>query len=90
LSVPVLKVAIAAFVCVKPCLVYFLRALAFFWCVSSQAAVFLLTNIAFAFLASATIALFIRAVAVARAVVPIIFAVRIKGFRRLLRLVSVA
>jgi hypothetical protein len=58
--------------------------------VSSQAAVFLLTNIAFAFLASAATALSVRAVAVARAVVLIIFAVRIKGFRRLLRLVSVA
>jgi hypothetical protein len=58
--------------------------------VSSQAAVFLLTDITFAFLASAAIALFIRVVAVARAVVPIIFTVCIKGFRRLLRLVSIA
>jgi hypothetical protein len=58
--------------------------------VSSQAAVFLLTDIAFAFLASAATALSVRVVAVATAVVPIIFAVRIKGFRRLLRLVSVA
>jgi hypothetical protein len=56
--------------------------------VSSQAAVLLLTHIAFALLASA--ALSVRAVAVVRAVVPIIFIVRIKGFRRLLRLVSVA
>jgi hypothetical protein len=90
LSVPVLKVAIAAFVYVKPCLVCFLRALAFFWCVSSQAAVLLLTDVAFALLASAATALSVRAVAVVRAVVPIIFAVYIKGFRRLLRLVSVA
>jgi hypothetical protein len=58
--------------------------------VFSQAAVFLLTDIVFAFLASAVTALFIRAVAVARAVVLIIFAVCIKGFGRLLRLVSVA
>jgi hypothetical protein len=58
--------------------------------VSSQAAVLLLTNIAFALPASAATALSVRAVAVARAVVPIIFAVRIEGFRRLLRLVSVA
>jgi hypothetical protein len=58
--------------------------------VSPQAAVFLLTDIAFALLASAATALFVRAVAVARAVVLIIFAVRIKGFGRLLRLVSVA
>jgi hypothetical protein len=61
----------------------------FFWYVSSQAAVFLLIDIAFAFLASAATALSVRVVAVARAVVPIIFVVRIKGFRRLLRLVSV-
>jgi hypothetical protein len=60
----------------------------FFWCVSSRAAVLLLTHIAFALLASA--ALSVRAVTVARAVVPVIFTVRIKGFRRLLRLVSVA
>jgi hypothetical protein len=58
--------------------------------VSSQAAVLLLTHIAFALLASAVTALFVRAVAVAKAVVLIIFAVCIKGFRRLLRLISVA
>jgi hypothetical protein len=58
--------------------------------VSSQAAVLLLTDIAFALPASAATALSVKAVAVARAVVPIIFAVRIKGFRRLLRLVSMA
>jgi hypothetical protein len=56
--------------------------------VSSQAAVLLLTYIAFAL--SVFAALSIRAVAVAKAVVLIIFTVRIKGFRRLLRLVSVA
>jgi hypothetical protein len=58
--------------------------------VSPQTAVFLLTDIAFAFLAFAATALFVKVIAVARAVVPIIFAVRIKGFRRLLRLISVA
>jgi hypothetical protein len=58
--------------------------------VSPQAAVLLLTDIAFALLASAATALSVRAVAVARAVVLIIFAVCIKGFGRLLRLVSVA
>jgi hypothetical protein len=56
--------------------------------VSPQAAVLLLTHIAFALPAFA--ALSVRAVAVARAVVSIIFTVCIKGFRRLLRLVSVA
>jgi hypothetical protein len=55
---------------------------------SSQAAVLLLTHIAFALLAFA--ALLVRAVAVARAVVLIIFTVCIKGFIRLLRLISVA
>jgi hypothetical protein len=60
----------------------------FFWCVSSQAAVLLLTHITFALLAFA--ALLIRVVAIARVVVLIIFTVYIKGFRRLLRLVSVA
>jgi hypothetical protein len=58
--------------------------------VSSRAAVLFLTDIAFALPASAVTALSVRTVVVARAVVPIIFAVRIKGFRRLLRLVSVA
>jgi hypothetical protein len=58
--------------------------------VFSQAAVLLLTHITFALLAFAAIALSVRAVAVARAVVLIIFAVCIKGFRRLLRLVSIA
>jgi hypothetical protein len=53
-----------------------------------QAAVLLLTHIAFALLASA--ALSVKAVAVARAVVLIIFTVYIKGFRQLLRLVSIA
>jgi hypothetical protein len=55
-----------------------------------QAAVLLLTHIVFAFPAFAITALSVRAVAVARTVVPIIFAVYIKGFRRLLRLVGVA
>jgi hypothetical protein len=55
-----------------------------------QAAVFLLTYIVFAFPAFAAIALSIKAVAVIKAVVLIIFAVYIKGFRRLLRLISVA
>jgi hypothetical protein len=58
--------------------------------VSSQAAVLLLTDIAFALLAFAATALSVKAVAVVRAVVPIIFAVCIKDFRRLLRLVSIA
>jgi hypothetical protein len=57
---------------------------------SSQAAVLLLTHIAFALLAFAIVGLSIRTVvAFAVAVVLIIFAVRIKGFRRLLRLMSV-
>jgi hypothetical protein len=55
-----------------------------------QAAVFFLTNIAFALPAFAAIALFIKAVVVTKAVVLIIFAVYIKGFRRLLRLISIA
>jgi hypothetical protein len=58
--------------------------------VSPQAAVLLLTHIAFALPAFAAIALSVKAVAIARAVVPIIFAVRIKGFRQLLKLVSIA
>jgi hypothetical protein len=58
--------------------------------VSLQAAVLLLTDIAFALPAFAATALSVRAVAIARAVVLIIFTVRIKGFRRLLRLMSVA
>jgi hypothetical protein len=58
--------------------------------VSPQAAVLLLTHIAFALSASATTALSVRAVAVFGAVVLIIFTVYIKGFRRLLRLVSMA
>jgi hypothetical protein len=56
--------------------------------VFSQAAVLFLTYIVFALLASA--ALFIKAVAVAKVVVLIIFIVCIKGFGRLLRLMSVA
>jgi hypothetical protein len=56
--------------------------------VSLQAAILLLTHIAFALLAFA--ALFVRAVAVTKAVVLIIFIVYIKDFRRLLRLISVA
>jgi hypothetical protein len=56
--------------------------------VFSRAAVLLLIYIAFALSASAATALSVRAVAVFKAVVPIIFAVCIKGFRRLLRLVS--
>jgi hypothetical protein len=58
--------------------------------VFSQTTVLFLTDIAFALLAFAATALFIKAVAVARAVVLIIFVVCIKGFRRLLRLVSIA
>jgi hypothetical protein len=54
----------------------------------SQAAVFLLTHIVFALPAFA--ALSVRAVAITKTVVSIIFIVRIKDFRRLLRLVSVA
>jgi hypothetical protein len=57
----------------------------------SQAAVLLLTHIAFALLASAVIGLSVgTAVAFVVAVVLIVFAVCVKGFRRLLRLVSVA
>jgi hypothetical protein len=56
--------------------------------VFSQAVVLFLTHIAFALLTFA--ALFIRAIDVVRAVVLIIFIVCIKGFRRLLRLVSIA
>jgi hypothetical protein len=52
-----------------------------------KAVVLFLTYIVFAFLASA--ALFIRAVAIVKTVVLIIFTVRVKGFRRLLRLISV-
>jgi hypothetical protein len=59
--------------------------------VSPQAAVLLLTHIAFAFSASAVISLFIgTAVVFVIAVVLIVFAVCVKGFKRLLRLVSVA
>jgi hypothetical protein len=58
--------------------------------VSLQVTVLLLTDIAFAFPAFAATALSVRTVAVIRAVVLIIFAVRIKGFERLLRLVSIA
>jgi hypothetical protein len=59
--------------------------------VSSQAAVLLLTDIAFAFPASAATALSIRTVvAFVIIVILVIFTVCIKGFRRLLRLVSVA
>jgi hypothetical protein len=49
-----------------------------------------LTDIAFAPLAFAATALSVKAVAIAKAVVLIIFAVCIKGFKQLLRLVSVA
>jgi hypothetical protein len=63
----------------------------FFWCVFSQAAVLFLAHITFAFLASAVISLFIRTVVVFTiTVVLIIFTVCIKGFRRLLRLISIA
>jgi hypothetical protein len=63
----------------------------FFWCVFSRAAALLLTHIAFALPASAATGLFIRtAVAFVVAVVLIVFAVCVKGFRRLLRLVSIA
>jgi hypothetical protein len=51
---------------------------------------FFLIYIAFAFLAFTAIALFVKAVTVARAVVLIIFTVYIKGFRRLLRLIGKA
>jgi hypothetical protein len=58
---------------------------------SSQAAVLLLTDIAFALSASAITALSIRTVvAFIIVVILVIFTVCIKGFRRLLRLVSVA
>jgi hypothetical protein len=57
--------------------------------VSLQAAVLLLTDIAFALLASAVITLSVKAVVIAKAVVPIIFTVRIKGFKQLLRLISI-
>jgi hypothetical protein len=57
--------------------------------VFSQAAVLFLTNIVFAFLAFATTALSVKAVVIAKAIVSIIFAVCIKGFKRLLRLVSI-
>jgi hypothetical protein len=91
LFVLVFKIVIAAFFCVELCLVCFLRALAFFWCVSSQAAALLLTHIAFALLASAITGLSVgTAVAFVVAVVLVVFAVCIKGFGRLLRLVSVA
>jgi hypothetical protein len=50
-----------------------------------------LTHIAFALLASAVIGLFVgTVVAFVVAIVLIVFAVRIKGFGRLLRLVGVA
>jgi hypothetical protein len=55
---------------------------------SSQTAVLLLTHITFTLLAFT--ALLVKMVAVARAVVLIIFIVCIKGFRQLLRLISVA
>jgi hypothetical protein len=51
---------------------------------------FFLTNIVFALLAFAVTTLFIKAVAIVKAVVLIIFVVCIKGFKGLLRLVSVA
>jgi hypothetical protein len=90
LSVLVFKVVIAVFVCVELCLIYFSKTLVFFWCVSSQAAVLFLTHITFALLASAIISLFVgTAVAFVITVVLIVFAVYVKGFRRLLRLVSV-
>jgi hypothetical protein len=55
-----------------------------------RAAVLFLTYITFSLLTSAIIALFIRAVAVIKAVVLIIFVVYIKGFKQLLRLISIA
>jgi hypothetical protein len=65
--------------------------LAFFWCVSSRAAVLLLTDIAFALPASAATALSVRTVvAFVVVVILVIFTVCIEGFRRLLRLVSMA
>jgi hypothetical protein len=91
LSVLVLKIAIAVFAYGKSCLVCFLRALAFFWCVFSRTAVLLLTDVAFALPASATTALSVRTVvAFVVIVVLVISIVCIEGFRRLLRLVSVA
>jgi hypothetical protein len=54
----------------------------------SQVTVLLLTHITFALPASA--ALSVKAVAIVRSVVPIIFIVCIKGFRRLLKLISIA
>jgi hypothetical protein len=56
--------------------------------VFSQATVLFLTHIAFAL--PAFTALFVKAIAVAKAVVLIIFIVYIKGFRQLLRLMSMA
>jgi hypothetical protein len=59
--------------------------------VSPRAAVLLLTNIAFALPASAATALSVRTVVTfVVVVILVIFTVCIKGFRRLLRLVSVA
>jgi hypothetical protein len=58
--------------------------------VFSQTAVLFLAYITFALLAFVAIALFVRAVAIARAVILIIFAICIKGFKRLLKLISVA
>jgi hypothetical protein len=62
----------------------------FFWYVSSQTAVLLLTYIVFALPAFAATALFVKAVVIIKAVVLIIFTVYIKGFKRLLKLLSVA
>jgi hypothetical protein len=57
----------------------------------SQAAVFLLTHITFALLVFTVTGLFIRtAVAFVVTVVLIVFTVCIKGFKRLLKLVSIA
>jgi hypothetical protein len=59
--------------------------------VSSQAAVLLLTDIAFALPAFAATALFVRTVVVfVVIIILVIFTVCIKGFRRLLRLISMA
>jgi hypothetical protein len=59
--------------------------------VSPQAAALLLIHIAFALPASAVTGLSVRtAVAFVIAVVLIVFAVCVKGFKRLLRLVSIA
>jgi hypothetical protein len=56
-----------------------------------RAAVLLLINIAFALLASAATALSVRTVvAFVVVIILVIFTVYIEGFRRLLRLVSVA